>query len=222
MGSITLNADLSGAINWSATLASQMPFATSRALNRTAFEIRQQLNHETGRYFDRPTRFTQTAFRVEKSTKLNLTALIYAEDQRARYLRFGVDGGLRPQKGLERKFLGQQVGNLPASAQLRPTGAVRRNASGNVGLSTLRAISGRIGTRGHRSVMVGRPVGNGRPPGVYERTRAGKLRPLFIASTTRAGYKPRFPMGDISMRIAESRWMDYLMSSLQQAVATAR
>jgi hypothetical protein len=105
MGSITLDADLSGAINWSASIARQMPFATSHALNRTAFDIRQQLNHETGRYFDRPTRFTQTAFRVDKSTKQNLSALIYAEDQRARYLRFGVDGGSRPQKGFERKLV---------------------------------------------------------------------------------------------------------------------
>jgi len=49
MASIDLKADLSGSIKWSATLASQMPFATSRALNRTAFDIRQQLNYETTR-----------------------------------------------------------------------------------------------------------------------------------------------------------------------------
>jgi len=222
MGSITLDADLSGAINWSASIARQMPFATSHALNRTAFDIRQQLNHETGRYFDRPTRFTQTAFRVDKSTKQNLTALIYAEDQRARYLRFGVDFGSRPQKGFERKFLGLTAPTISPNAQLRPTGAVRRNAAGNVGLATLRNISERRATKGHRSVMVGRPTGGARPPGIYERTARGKLRPLFIATTTRARYTPRLPMSDISMKIAETRWMDYLMSSLQQAIATAR
>jgi len=222
MASVTLDADLSGAINWSASLARQMPFATSVALNRTAFDIRQLFNYETQRYFDRPVSFTQRAFLVERSSKQNLEAVVYAEAKRARYLRFGIDGGFRPQKGLELKFLGQQIGNIPAGAQLRPTKAVRRDSGGNVSLATLRSISGKIATNGPNSVMVGKPRGAGRPAGVYQRTPAGKLRPLFIADSSRAAYRPRFPIGDLGTQLAEQRFMGYLMSALEQAVATAR
>jgi hypothetical protein len=222
MASITLDADLSGAANWSAVMARQMPFATSLALNRTAFDIRQIFNYETTRFFDQPVPFTQRAFLVERSTKQNLEAVVYAEARRARYLRFGIDGGLRPQKGLEAKFLGQQVGNIPRGAQLRPTGAVKRNAAGNVGLATLRAISGKVATTGPNSVMIGQPRGGGRPPGIYRRAPGGKLRPLFIADNSRAAYRPRFPIGQIGTQVAEQRFMGYLVSSLEQALATAR
>lgn len=222
MASVTLDADLSEAINWSAALARQMPFATSLALNRTAFDIRQLFNYETQRYFDRPVPFTQRAFLVDRSTKQNLEAVVYAEARRARYLRFGIDGGLRPQKGLERKFLGQQVGNIPAGAQLRPTGAVRRDSGGNVSLATLRSISSKVAPSGANSVMVGKPRGGARPPGIYQRTTANKLRPLFIASSARAGYRPRFPIGQLGTQLAEQRFMGYLISSLEQAIATAR
>jgi len=227
MGSITLDADLSGAINWSASIARQMPFATSHALNRTAFDIRQQLNHETGRYFDRPTRFTQTAFRVDKSTKQNLSALIYAEDKRARYLRFGIDGGQRPQKGFEKAFLGNVIATrtVPSNAQLVPTGLVRRNAQGNVSLATIRRVSQGLQGSARGGFFYGKPKGGGqnaaKPVGIYRRSRE-QLFPYFYAKTQRATYRPRFPMSDISMKIAETRWMDYLMSSLQQAIATAR
>ena len=222
MASITLDADLSGAANWSAAMARQMPFATSLALNRTAFDIRQIFNYETTRFFDQPVPFTQRAFLVERSTKQNLEAVVYAEARRARYLRFGIDGGLRPQKGLEAKFVGQQVGNIPRGAQLRPTGAVKRTAGGNVGLATLRAISGKVATSGPNSVMIGKPRGGARPPGIYRRTPGGKLRPLFIADNSRAAYRPRFPIGQIGTQVAEQRFMGYLVSSLEQALATAR
>jgi hypothetical protein len=222
MASITLDADLSGAANWSATMARQMPFATSVALNRTAFDIRQVFNYETLRFFDRPVPFTQRAFLVDRSTKQNLEAVVYAEARRARYLRFGIDGGLRPQKGLERKFLGQQVGNIPPGAQLRPTGALKRDSGGNVGLATIRSISAKVGTSGPNSVMVGKPRGGARPAGIYQRTPAGKLRPLFIADPGRAAYRARFPIGQIGTQVAEQRFMGYLVSSLEQALATAR
>ena len=222
MASITLDADLSGAANWSAAMARQMPFATSLALNRTAFDIRQIFNYETTRFFDQPVPFTQRAFLVERSTKQNLEAVVYAEARRARYLRFGIDGGLRPQKGLEAKFLGQQVGNIPPGAQLRPTGAVKRTAGGNVGLATLRAISSKVATSGPNSVMIGKPRGGARPPGIYRRAPGGKLRPLFIADNSRAAYRPRFPIGQIGTQVAEQRFMGYLVSSLEQALATTR
>jgi hypothetical protein len=227
MSSIDLKADLSGSIKWSATLASQMPFATSRALNRTAFEIRQQLNYETTKYFDRPNRFTQTAFRVERSTKTNLSALIYAEDKRARYLRFGIDGGDRPQKGFEKAFLSNVIATrtVPDNAQLVPTRLVRRNAQGNVSLGTIRRISQGLNGSARGGFFYGKPEGGGKnankPVGIYRRSRE-QLFPYFYAKTQRRTYKPKFPMAAISFRIANDRWMDYLMSSLQQAVATAR
>lgn len=224
MASITLDADLSGAINWSASLARQMPFATSVALNRTAFDIRQLFNYETQRYFDRPVPFTQRAFLVERSTKQNLEAVVYAEAKRARYLRFGIDGGLRPQKGFEKKFLGDLTAmrQIPSSAQLVPTSLVRLTSSGNVSLATIRRIQQGLNSNARGGFFTGKPKNNpGMPAGIYRRSRE-RLYPYFIAISGRSSYRPRFPIGQLGTQLAEQRFMGYLVGSLEQAVATAR
>lgn len=224
MASITLDADLSGAINWSASLARQMPFATSVALNRTAFDIRQLFNYETQRYFDRPVPFTQRAFLVERSTKQNLEAVVYAEAKRARYLRFGIDGGLRPQKGFEKKFLGSVVesGQIPAGSQFMPTSLVKLTAAGNVSLATIRRIQAGLSTTNARGgFFVGTPRGGDRPPGIYRRSRE-QLFPYFIATSDTGSYTPRFPIDDVASKVVQRRFAAYYETALSRAIATAR
>ena len=225
--SLDIRSELPKAIRWTDQMTKQLPFAISQALNSTAFDARVAINSSTRQYFDKPNRFTQSAFLAAKSTKRTLEATVYANDQqgrdRARYLRFGIAGGTRPQKGFERKFLGSIVGTrtIPAGAQLQPTSLVKRDASGGVSLATIKRIQKGLTGNARGGFFIGTPKGGDRPPGIYRRSRL-QLFPYFIATQERATYRPRFPMGEIGQKVVQRRFGQYLRSSLERALASAR
>jgi hypothetical protein len=229
MATLTLDikSELPKAIRWTDTMTKQLPFAISQALNSTAFDTRTALGGATRQYFDRPNRFTQTAFLYSKSTKRNLEATVYANDQqgrdRARYLRFGIAGGTRPQKGFERKFLAEvaSTARIPSGAQLLPTSLVKRDSSGNVSLSTIKRIQKGLNGNARGGFFIGTPRGGNRPPGIYRRSRE-QLFPYFIATDQRSRYQARFPMAEIGQKVVQRRFGQYLRSSLERAVAGAR
>ena len=229
MTSITLDiqSELPKAIRWTNQMTKQLPFAISQALNSTAFDARVAINSSTRQYFDKPNRFTQTAFFVKRSNKRELEAVVFAEaatgKDRARYLKYGIQGGQRTQKGFERKFLSEVVGSrsIPAGAQLVPTSLVKLNASGNVALATIKRIQKGINTKGNGTFFVGTPTGGDRPPGIYRRSK-GQLSPYFIATNQQAKYRERFPIGDIVDKVVDRRFGTYFQSSLEKALASAR
>ena len=224
---IDLKSELPSAIRWTDAMTKQLPFATSQALNAVAFDARKAINGSTRQYFDRPARFTQNAFFVQKANKKTLEAIVFAEAaqgrDRARYLRYGIQGGTRLQKGFERKFLAEVVGTrqLPAGQQLVPTSLVKLNASGNVALATIKRIQKGLNTKGNGTFFVGTPKGGDRPPGIYRRSK-GQLFPYFIATDQQAKYQRRFPIEEIGGRVADRRFGMYLASSLEKALASAR
>jgi hypothetical protein len=229
MATLTLDirSELPKAIRWTDAMTKQLPFAISQALNQSAFDVRTALGGATRQYFDRPNRFTQTAFLYSRSTKRNLEATVYANDQqgrdRARYLRFGIAGGTRPQKGFERKFLAEVVGTgrIPASSQLVPTSLVKLDGSGNVSLATIKRIQKGLNGNQRGGFFVGTPRGGNRPPGIYRRSRE-QLFPYFLATGQQARYRSRFPMQDIGQKVVQRRFGDYLRSSLERALESAR
>lgn len=204
----------------------QLPFATSVALNAVAFDGRTAANGATVGAFNKPTRFTQTAFLVQKSTKRDLQAAIYANDapgkNRAKYLRYGIQGGSRAQKGFERWFAGvANDGTVPPGATLVPTGNVKLNAQGNVTQATLKRIGQGLGGNARGGFFIGTPRGSGgRPPGIYRRSRE-RLFAYFIAKP-RPRYRTRLDLPAIAGKVIERRFNGYLMSSLERALATAR
>jgi hypothetical protein len=224
---LDIKSELPKAIRWTDAMTKQLPFAISQAINSTAFDARTALNGATQQYFDKPNRFTQTAFLVQKTNKRELEAKVYANDQqgrdRARYLRFGIAGGTRPQKGFERKFLADVVGTrtIPPGAQLQPTSLVKRDGSGNVSLSTIKRIQKGLNGNARGGFFVGTPRGGDRPPGIYRRSRE-QLFPYFIATDQRSRYRPRLPMAEIGEKVVQRRFGVYLRSSLERALAGAR
>jgi hypothetical protein len=229
MATLTLDikSELPMAIRWTDAMTKQLPFAISQALNASAFDARTALNGSTRQYFDRPNRFTQSAFLVQKTNKRELEAIVYANAQqgrdRARYLRYGIQGGARQQKGFEKKFLAEIVGTrtIPATAQLVPTSLVKLDGSGNVSLSTIKRIQKGLSGKARGGFFIGTPKGGDRPPGIYRRSRE-QLFPYFIATTDRGSYKPRLPMAEIGSKAVQRRFGGYLRSSLEKALATAR
>ena len=229
MATITLDikSELPKAIRWTDTMTKQLPFAISQALNSTAFDARTALGGATRQYFDRPNKFTQSAFLYSKSTKRNLEATVYANDQkgrdRARYLRFGIAGGTRPQKGFERKFLAEVIGTqrIPSGAQLVPTALVKRDGSGGVSLATIKRIQKGLTGNARGGFFIGTPKGGNRPAGIYRRSRE-QLFPYFIATEQKARYQRRFPIDQIGAKVINRRFSTYLASSLERALASAR
>lgn len=224
---LSIESELGPAIQWTGKMMAQLPFATSVALNKTAFQLQQTLNYETSRYFDNPTSFTQRAFRYTKSTKSNLEVTIGTAPTQGRYLRFGIEGGSRPAKGFELKYLASIVDqrSIPSSAQLVPTSLVRTNAQGNVSLATIRSIQRGLNGNAAGGFFYGKPRGGGRnaslPSGIYRRSRE-QLFPYFISIQGRAQYQPQFPVIDISAQKAQQVFGPLLRSSLAQAMQTAR
>lgn len=84
---------------------SQMPYAIARSLNDTTEDVLEAVNMEILRAFDRPTPWTQKAFKVRKTAKKDylLAAVDQKDDAKSRnYLETEAYGGPRPQTGLER------------------------------------------------------------------------------------------------------------------------
>lgn len=224
---IDLKSELPAAIRWTDGMVKQLPFAMSQALNAVAFDARKAINSSTKQYFDRPARFTQNAFFVQKASKKTLEAVVFAEAapgrDRARYLKYGIQGGARSQKGFERKFLAEIVDTrrLPSGQQFVPTSLVKLNASGNVSLATIKRIQKGLNTKGTGTFFVGTPKGGDRPAGIYRRSK-GQLFPYFIATDQQANYQRRFPIDDIGTKVINRRYTGYLSSSLEKALASAR
>jgi len=208
----------------SAVVAKQLPFATSQALNSAAFSVRDALKGASREVFDRPTTFIQNAWLVQKSTKTTLIAVVYPEARRRPYLKANILGGLRGTKPFEAKYFAQASGNVGNASRLIPA-AINRNAQGNVSLSVLTRLSAKISTKGKGSVFIGTPAGGARPPGVYERTgtkRTGlRLRPLFVGKPS-ATYQRIFKIDEIGSKVVQRRFNEYLRTSLERAVASAR
>ena len=220
---IAITSDLDRAARYAGAMAKQMRFAASVALNNTAFDARGSVNSATKQYLQQPVAFTQNAYRVEKATKATLTAVVYPEAKRRRYLRFAVHGGERPQKGFERKFLSEIVASarIPAGSQFMPTSLVKLNAAGNVSMATIRSISRGLSGSARGGFFIGTPKGGDRPPGIYRRSRE-RLFPYFIATQDRASYRPRFPIDQVTEKVMQRRFAAYYQTALSKAIASAR
>ena len=225
--SLTIDQDLSKATAWTKAVQKQLPFATSVALNNVAFDARKAINEGTKGAFDKPVKFTQSAFLVQKSKKRSLAAFVYAQDKagrdRARYLRFGIAGGTRPQKGMDAYFENAvpNDGTIPPGAYFMPTSLVKINASGNVTQATLRRISKGISGDPRGGFFIGTPKGGNRPPGIYRRSR-NQLQPYFIATTDKPDYTGRFNIEAIGAKVIERRFGFHFNAALSKALSTAR
>jgi len=242
MASIRLDikSELPKAIRWTDQMTKQLPFAISQALNATAYglnsvpgskdsNVRNALNQATKQYLNQPKPFTQKAFFYKPSTKRNLIAEVFPSDKpgmnRARYLRYAIEGGQRVQKGFERALLAKvaTTGRIPPGAQLTPSIHIKTDKHGNVTRGTIGRILKGLDDKGsrNRGYFFGEPSGSrNRAPGIYRRSR-GQIFPYFFV-TSRQSYSPRFPINEVADRVIQRRFGVYLRSSLERAVATAR
>ena len=223
MLSIKAIGDFNKAVAWAEAAQKQEAFSISQGLNSTAFDVRTGLNKGTISAFNKPVTFTQKAFLVKKSSKRDLKTFIFAIDKkgkdRARYLRFGVGGGSRPQKGFERYFEKgvPNDGSIPSGAFFMPGPHVKTNASGNVTRATLKRITKGLAGSKRGGFFIGTPRNNNMPPGIYRRSRE-QLFPYFIATTNKPDYTSRFNIQGIGDKIVQRRLLKYTQEALDKNI----
>jgi hypothetical protein len=217
MPSIRLDIDSSGlnkAQAWLAGIQNQMPFAASRALNEVAKGGVKDLNESTNKYFDRPTQFTQRAYRVSRfSNKRNLTAELAPQQIQERYLLPSIQGGVRPQRPSERR--------LTAAPAWRPGRKARLNASGNMSkAAAVKALKG-----GPDTFMLDKRRGKLRP-GVYRRIGSGRMRRYRVESLILFNQLPnipkRWPIRQVTQESVSRTWGPALQRYVAEALKTAR
>ena len=93
---ISVTSNISPFLKKLTAIQRQMPFATSQAINDTAFQVRKQIVERTyPRSFEVRNRgFPKTAFRVQKSHKRNLEAHVY-DRTKSDWLTRQAKGGIK-------------------------------------------------------------------------------------------------------------------------------
>jgi hypothetical protein len=215
---INISIDTSGinkAQAWLAQIQGQMPYAASRALNDAAKKVAEDLNKSTTQYFDRPTRFTQNAYRVSsRSSKANLVAEVRPKSIQERYLLPSIRGGVRPQRPSERRLGG-------ISPAWRPGADARLNASGNMSkAAVVKAIKG-----GDPYFRLGEQRGKLRP-GIYQRMGSGTMRRYKVKSILSFNKLPniprRWPIERIARGSLNASWTPLINRYLAEALRTAK
>jgi hypothetical protein len=137
----------------------QIPFATAYALTKIAQAAQAALEIDTRRAFDRPTRFTQKAFRITPATKTRLFSSVSVKDEATgagpaggsrnrtalAWMSTQTYGGPRPRKGFENALERAKV--LPPGWYAIPTQWAPKDAYGNVPASKLNQILSQIRAR---------------------------------------------------------------------------
>ena len=198
----------------------QIPFATSKALNATAFDVRKTLQDGLNIHLDRVTSYTKRGVQVEKSTKKNLVAKVgfrsrtFGKGQgkitQAEYMKRQIKGGTRFPKG--------QAIPVPVPKNMRT------NKFGNIPRGKIDRLLG-----DKDRYFSGTPKGTQDAPGIWQRMPAnskrkkqgGKIR-MVIAWEPKADYSPRFPFRQIVSKSVRINFRKRFDNALQQALKTAR
>lgn len=188
----------------------QIPYATSRALNDTAFDARKAVQVQLPKKLDRPTPWTIRGVRVGKSTKRRLTSSVYFMPDRAKYMKYQIAGGTRTNAAgtivMPKAINQNKYGNIPR-------GKVRKLLQRpDTFIGTIKGIPG-VWQRGHISKR-----------GKFSartKSRASNIR-LLVRFEDQATYQPRFPMKKIVTGVARSKFRRNFKRQLDAAVRSAR
>lgn len=224
---------------------SQIPFATSLAINRTADLVRKAIVAEMKKVFDRPTPFTLNSLYVTPSTKDKLAAVVWLKDEYAvgnqgtpatKYLGPEIFGGQRSAKAHEQRLrdkglLGSSMFAVPAEGA---EGLLNRYGNLNGGLITQMMSSLQINRDiGYQSNETAKSrkrnrkraryfvVGGETPLGIASRPTGGELQPVlwFVKAPN---YKPRLDFFGIGRKAIDENLERELVKAMQYAIKTAR
>jgi len=197
----------------------QIPFATSKALNDVAFDVRKTLQTVLPDYIDAPTPYTIRGVQVEKSTKKKLVATVgfrgkgFGKGQGSvapsDYMHYQIKGGTRTPRG---------------TAIGVPTKHLRVNKYGNIARGKIKRLLG--DTKKYFSgIPKGIRRGDVNAAGVWERMGRGghgKIR-MVVGWERKADYdRKRFPFEKVVKQSVNVNFRKRFESALRFALGTAR
>lgn len=208
-------------------LARQIPYATSRALNDSAIDVRNDLRDEMDAKFDRPTPWVKRGVVVAFSNKADLTARVYfnpfgGSTPTSRVLKPHVGGGGRNRKRHEHRI----------GSYAMPGSGARLDKYGNMrGADIMRVLSA-LGTMGEfgqnqsaasrkRKSRAARNTAIFRQGNVIYERKGQSIAPLMVL-TSAPSYTARLDWGDKAREVMSRVFEAHFEKRFSQAIATAK
>jgi hypothetical protein len=227
----------------------QIPFATARALTRTAQRAQAATYAEMRRVFDRPTPFTLSALRVSPAAKARLEAAVQVKDEATKAttaikaIGHQMTGGPRWWKRSEGAL--RRLGLLAEGENAVPAAGAKLDAFGNMSrgqivqiLSWFQAFgeqgyrantSAESRTKKARGTARTRGVGyyyrrDAPGRGVYMRVQTGfgsAIKPVLLF-VRRANYTKRLDMPAVVARTVDEQFAREFAQAFREAMQSAR
>lgn len=177
----------------------QIPFATSQALNDTAFQARTDAMAGMDKHLEKPTPWTKRGIRVGKSTKAKLVSSVAIQPDRWKYMRFQTVGGIRKHK---------------TDGTIVTPKAIRTNQYGNITRGKIKKLieSGKAFAGTVNGVY-----------GVWQRPakKTGKLK-LLARFEDQAEYAKRYPFSEIVKTSVRKNFRANFARRIAAALASKR
>ena len=224
----------------------QVPFATSRALNDTAYDGMQHARKMAKRLLNRPTASTIRGIRYFKSTKKDLRAGVFIDDGYSHaiervpgrgnifsgrpvlnWMSPNITGGPRRDKGMENAL--RRVGVLPEGKYIVPMPG-QRDANGNMKKGLTQQIMSQMGAfreLGSKANATAASLARKQSKyflvpkvGIFTRYY-GSAYPVILF-VDKPNYKVRYPFAQIVDRRARRKFPVNFNRRLKQALETAK
>ena len=231
MITLDIKSELKLAEKWTNEHTKQLGFSVATAMNAAVQGSKfisgskqrsalQSLANQAPRYLDRPKKSTQKGWRATRANKRNLSTTILPKDRpynQQRYLGGSATGGGRAPKDFGAALMNHPLArNIPSGSRLVPTPAMKRDRYGNVSKAQINKLFDQADTS---TVLIGKPRGGNRPPGVYRRSNKNQtLTPLFYA-VSNVRYGARFPAEKVVGQSIQKDFGIYLRQELAKNVA---
>jgi hypothetical protein len=220
----------------------QIPFATAKALTKTAQLAQKAVVDEMAAKFDRPTPFTLKSLFIKPATKQNLQAMVYLKDRPAGQNPYSLSeiigqefgGGVRIRKRLE--YWLQRAGYISSDEFVAPGAAAKLDRYGNMSRGQVQQILSQLkagpdtasyksgSSRSKRNVKMAGQLfwsrGGRLPRGVWMRAGAS-VKPILIV-ISKPSYKQRINLERIVGDVVNRRFDAEFKKALGEAIRTAR
>lgn len=195
----------------------QIPFAASKALNDTMFDVYRAEGRALQKFIDRPRPFTTNAYKVVKASKRRLVAYLKTKQIQEGYLQWAVYGGQRAPK--------RTANVVPVEQRLNQYGNMPRGTIKKMLADKQRYFSGV--PRGHSDAGIWRRS-NKHTPKVKRKgkttpnkPRFAKLR-LMVAYEGAVDYGKRLPFFEIANDTVRRVFRRRIMMANAFAIRTAK
>ncbi len=176
----------------------QIPFATSKAINNTAFLAKINAAKRMESDLNNPKPFTVSGIKYKRSNKRNLTAIMFIDNTRYKYLKWMINGGRATPDG-KAFAIGRNI---------------KRNKYGNTARNAVKNMLARDDT--FSGVING-------TAGIWQRigNKKRRLKLLFIYAPSRR-FTKQYKWSESIQRTVKLEFGKQFTKAFPQAVTTAR